>query len=88
MMSKPALPELCVGLSMLVFAAVVGFATAAIPASTYARVGPAVIPWAVTAGLALFGVLLFVQGLRGGWEHESGTPLDRRSLAWLSATMP
>ena len=64
---KPSAPEVCVGLFMVVFAVVVGFATAAIPQSAYAKVGPAVVPWAVTAGLALFGVLLFIQGLRGGW---------------------
>lgn len=85
MTSKPALPELCVGLFMLGFAAVVGFATAAIPQSAYAKVGPAVVPWAVTAGLALFGALLMLQAFRGGWEHEQGTALDLRSLAWLSA---
>lgn len=84
MTTKPALPELCVGLFMLGFAAVVGFATAAIPQSAYAKVGPAVVPWAVTAGLALFGALLMLQAFRGGWEHEQGTALDLRSLAWLS----
>ncbi len=84
MTSKPALPELFVGLFMVGFAAVVGFATAAIPHSSYARVGPAVIPWAVTGGLALFGVLLTLQGLRGGWEHEEGGATDTRSFVWLA----
>ena len=69
---------------MLGFAVVVGFATAAIPQSAYAKVGPAVVPWAVTAGLALFGVLLCIQGLRGGWEHEEGGATDRRSFMWLA----
>ena len=84
MTRKLAVPEFCVGIFMLGFAAVVGFATAAIPQSSYAKVGPAVVPWAVTAGLAFFGVLLTLQSLRGGWEHESGTTLDKRSIAWLS----
>lgn len=70
---------------MLGFAAVVGFATAAIPQSAYAKIGPAVVPWAITAGLVFFGALLLLQAFRGGWEHESGTALDLRSLAWLSA---
>lgn len=80
---RPALPETCVGLFMIGFAVVVGMATAAIPESTYARVGPAVIPWAVTAGLAFFGALLAFQGLGGGWDHERDTQFDLRSLAWL-----
>ena len=70
---------------MLGFAAVVGFATAAIPQSAYAKIGPAVVPWAVTAGLVFFGLLLILEAFRGGWEHESGTALDLRSLAWLAA---
>ncbi len=82
---RPALPETCVGLFMVGFAVVVGAATAAIPDSLYARVGPAVIPWVITAGLAFFGVLLAIQGLRGGWEHEHDTQHDLRSLSWLGA---
>ncbi len=82
---RPALPETCVGLFMVGFAAVVGAATAAIPDSAYARVGPAVIPWAITAGLVFFGLLLAIQGLRGGWDHERDTQFDLRSLAWLGA---
>ena len=85
MTSKPALPELCVGLFMLGFAAVVGFATAAIPQSAYAKVGPAVVPWAITAGLVFFGVLLAIQAFRGGWEHEEGGTADVRSFSWLAA---
>ena len=82
---RPSSPELCVGLAMLAFAVVVGFATAAIPASAYAKVGPAVFPWAITAGLGLLGAVLVLQGLTGGWEHERGGALDTRSLAWLGA---
>lgn len=85
MSSRIAWPEFFVGLFMLGFAVVVGFATAAIPQSTYAKVGPAVVPWTITAGLVLFGALLALQGMRGGWEHESGTTLDKRSLFWLGA---
>lgn len=69
---------------MVGFAVVVGFATAAIPQSTYAKVGPAVVPWAVTIGLAVLGVLLTLQAFRGGWEHESDTVLDWRSIGWLA----
>jgi putative tricarboxylic transport membrane protein len=84
MTPKLAFPEFCVGIGMLAFAGLVGYGTAAIPQSAYAKVGPAVVPWAITAGLVFFGVLLTIQSLRGGWEHESGTTLDLRSLAWLS----
>lgn len=85
MVLKPSLPELLVGLGMVGFAVVVGFATAAIPASAYAKVGPAVVPWAITAGLAFFGLLLTLQGLTGGWEHERGVDFDWRGLGWLLA---
>jgi putative tricarboxylic transport membrane protein len=81
---KLAVPEFCVGIGMLAFAGLVGYGTAAIPQSAYAKIGPAVVPWAITAGLVFFGVLLTLQSLRGGWEHESGTALDKRSIAWLS----
>lgn len=79
----PSPPELCVGLAMLAFAVIVGFATAEIPASAYAKVGPAVFPWAITGGLGVLGAVLVLQGLTGGWEHERGGALDTRSLAWL-----
>lgn len=85
MQLKPSLPELCVGLSMVGFAIVVAMATAAIPSSAYAKVGPAVVPWAITAGLAFLGVLLSLQGLTGGWEHERDIALDWRGLGWLLA---
>ncbi|MCZ8183677.1 MAG: tripartite tricarboxylate transporter TctB family protein [Beijerinckiaceae bacterium] len=84
-MLKPSLPELLVGLGMVGFAVVVGFATAAIPSSAYAKVGPAVVPWAITAGLVFFGLLLTFQGLTGGWEHERGVDFDWRGLGWLLA---
>jgi putative tricarboxylic transport membrane protein len=85
MTTQPALPELGVGLGMLALAGIVGSATAAIPQSTYAMVGPAIVPWAITVGLAIAGLLLSVQAFRGGWEHAGGTGLDLRSLAWLGA---
>jgi len=82
---RPALPELCVGLAMLGLAAIVAFATSVIPQSAYAKVGPAVYPWAIAAGLAVLGCALTAQALMGGWEHERDITIDRRSLAWLGA---
>lgn len=82
---KPSVPELCVGLGMVGFAVVVGMATAAIPSSAYAKVGPAVVPWAITAGLAFFGALLTLQGFLGGWEHERDIQFDWRGIGWLMA---
>ncbi|WP_150285942.1 tripartite tricarboxylate transporter TctB family protein [Rhabdaerophilum calidifontis] len=80
---RPALPELFVGLGVLALAALVGWATAAIPQSTYARISPAAFPWAITAGLAALGALLTIEGLRGGWEHDEGTVLDLPGILWL-----
>lgn len=68
---------------MVGFSVVVGMATAAIPASAYAKVGPAVVPWAITVGLAFFGLLLTAQGLMGGWEHERDIAFDWRGIGWL-----
>ncbi len=85
MVLKPSLPEVLVGLGMITFAVVVAFATAAIPASTYAKIGPAAVPWAITAGLGFFGLLLTLQGLTGGWEHDRSVAFDWRGLGWLMA---
>ena len=55
-----------------------------IPANAvYARSGPTVIPWIATGMLAVLGVLLTVQGLRGGWEHERPGSLNASGLGWL-----
>lgn len=82
---RPALPETLVGVFMIAFAVVVAYATAAIPQSTYAKIGPAVVPWAITGGLFVLGALLLIEGLRGGWWHDEVTQLDWRAILWLGA---
>lgn len=83
MEKRIAVPELLAGLGTLALAIIVGYGTAAIPASTYAKISPAAFPWAITVGLVALGVALAVEGLRGGWEHEQGVAVDWRSLLWL-----
>jgi putative tricarboxylic transport membrane protein len=73
---------------VLALAALVGWGSSEIPASTYAKVSPAVVPWIVTAALAILGGLLTVSGLRGGWvepSSETEGPMDRSALVWLLA---
>ena len=87
-MLKIARGELAVALGVLALAALVGWRTAAIPFSPlYSQVGPTVIPWIVTAGLAVLGALLLVKALTGGWVHESEDaepPVNRVAMAWLA----
>jgi putative tricarboxylic transport membrane protein len=81
--------EVLVGLAVLVFAGVVYHGAANIPATPiYARVGPAVFPYWIAAAMAILGVALTFQGLRGGWSDEDPElklPIDFRALAWIGA---
>jgi putative tricarboxylic transport membrane protein len=65
-----AWPETAAGLFIVAFGIVSAFGSAAIPASSWAVVGPSLFPWAVTGVLGVCGVLLTIQGLRGGWAGE------------------
>ncbi|MCM0018948.1 MAG: tripartite tricarboxylate transporter TctB family protein [Tagaea sp.] len=80
--------ETFVGLAVLAFAAIVYFGAAGIPASPlYARIGPAVFPYAIAACMAVMGALLTFQGLAGGWSDEdpdTKLPVDFRALMWLA----
>lgn len=76
--------DTAVGIAILVLAAVVGWQTTLIPTNAiYAQVGPKLIPWLATAMLSALGVLLTLQGLRGGWEHEEHGEFNPIALAWL-----
>jgi putative tricarboxylic transport membrane protein len=81
--------ETLVGLAVLVFAGIVYHGAATIPATPlYARVGPAVFPYAIAACMAVLGVALIFQGLRGGWsddDPELKLPIDVRALLWIGA---
>ena len=73
-----------VGLGVLALTAVVAWQTTLIPENAiYARVGPKVFPWLAASMLAIMGIILAVEGLRGGWEHEESEGTDWLSLAWL-----
>jgi putative tricarboxylic transport membrane protein len=83
-MSKPAVQETLIGVGVLALAALVAWQTSIIPENAiYAKVGPKVFPWLTVGMLALMGVLLTLQGLRGGWEHDPGGQTDWHGFAWL-----
>jgi putative tricarboxylic transport membrane protein len=62
-------------------------AAAAIPASpSYARVGPQVFPWTVSAILVLIGLGLLAQALTGRWTYEAEAlpaRVDWTALLWI-----
>ncbi|MBM3487814.1 MAG: tripartite tricarboxylate transporter TctB family protein [Alphaproteobacteria bacterium] len=87
-MNSRGLPEIAIGLGVVALAAVVVVSTAQLARPpAYAQVGPAVMPYAVAAGLALLGSLLLVQGFRGGWRsaagEESGPTAASARVLWL-----
>lgn len=71
---------------MLLLAAVVAIGASGIPSSSYAVVGPRVMPLVLAALMALFGVLLLLQALRGQLLPESfgDEPLDLRGMGWVA----
>ena len=80
----PAWGDTAVGVAVMAMAAVVAWQTTLIPTNAiYAQVGPKVIPWLATAMLTVLGVLLTLQGLRGGWEHEQHGEFNLPGLAWM-----
>jgi putative tricarboxylic transport membrane protein len=83
-----ALPELGLGVGLLLFAAFVLWQTWEIPVSPlYAKIGPTIFPYVATVGLAVLAVLLVVAALRGGWqpEEEKEVALDWRAIAYVAA---
>jgi putative tricarboxylic transport membrane protein len=85
MKRSAATGQVLVALGVLGLAAIVGHQTTAIPVSPiYAKVGPTVFPWIVTAGLAALGIALLVQAFRGSWAiEEEQTPVDWHALGWV-----
>jgi putative tricarboxylic transport membrane protein len=85
---RPALGETIIAAGVLVLAAVVFWQTTLIPVSPiYAKVGPTVVPYLTAGGLAVLGVLLLVEALRGGWQPQEERELivDRVALIWIAA---
>lgn len=61
-----------VGAGVLLVAAVLGVGAIGIPGEAgYQGVGPNFLPWVVTVALALFGLLLLAQALRGDFARWS-----------------
>jgi putative tricarboxylic transport membrane protein len=85
---RPAGGEMVMAGVLLGLAAVVFWQTAAIPVSPiYAKVGPTVVPVIAALGLALLGLVLMVEALRGGWqsEPERNLAIDHAALMWIGA---
>src|SRR5262245_24937350 len=85
---RPAVGETIIAAGVLVLAAVVFWQTAIIPVSPiYAKVGPTAVPYLTAAGLAVLGVLLLVEALRGGWQppEEREFTVDQAALMWVAA---
>lgn len=83
-----ALPELAIALGLLAAAGLVFWQTRQIPVSPlYSRVGPTIFPYITVAGLALCGLALIVQAVRGGWqpEEEAEVRIDWRAMAFVVA---
>ena len=83
-----ALPELLIGLGLLLCAAVALWQAVTIPVSPmYSKVGPTVFPSAAGAGLAVLAVLLMARALRGGWQprEEREVSIDRGALLLVTA---
>ena len=79
-----AWPETGAGLFIVAFGILSAFGAAAIPTSSWAVVGPSLFPWAVTGLLVICGILLTLQGLRGGWAGEEELePLQTGQLLWV-----
>jgi putative tricarboxylic transport membrane protein len=85
------LPDLAVGLFVLLLGGLALWQAAVIPASPlYAQVGPRAIPYVVAAGLVALGIGLSVSAWRGGWsvhmeDVQQAPPTNWRALALLGA---
>jgi putative tricarboxylic transport membrane protein len=76
--------ETALGLCVIGLGALVAWQTTLIPENAiYAKVGPKAFPWVVAGMITVMGVLLTVQGLRGGWERDDSSDTDWGSLRWL-----
>jgi putative tricarboxylic transport membrane protein len=103
MISKPALPELLLGLGIFGLGLFLALETQDIKvAPVYARVGPTMFPWIVAAALMLLGAAFAAQAWRRGRQGgpppavpgqaysapgEQDEPSDWRALALISAAL-
>jgi putative tricarboxylic transport membrane protein len=82
--------QLLVGVGALLVAAVLAYGATSISSqSGYSGVGPNVLPWVISAAMAICGGLLVYESLTGGYRHmetPSGAARgDWGALAWVSA---
>lgn len=82
--------EAAIGLGTVLLALVIGWQASLIPGEGVgSTVGPNVVPWVVTAMLALFGAALAADALlRYAATADAGEagdhgPIDRRAAAWM-----
>jgi len=74
-----------VGAAIILTAVIFGWQTALIPSGAiYAEIGPATVPWIVTALLGALGISIIVESYFGYWhvDKEHGE-FDRTSLLWI-----
>lgn len=85
----PARDGIGVGIFILIFAAIMAWRTTLIPTGGgYAQVGPTVVPWIVTALIAILGGIILVQGATGAWQVEAEhRPLHYKALGWIAVAL-
>lgn len=63
------------GVGVLAAGALMAWGASGIPSDAgYAGVGPNFLPWVVSVALVVCGLLLTLQGLRGGWVVDADAP--------------
>ena len=74
-----------VGLAVLAFAGILAWQTALIPhGGAYAHVGPTIVPWMVTALLAVLGIGLMIESLfQRAPSSEDHGEFGIHALSWL-----
>jgi len=79
--------ELVVAAVVLALAAIVFWQASVVPSTPlYAKIGPKAFPYAVSVMLAVLGIALGFDAMRGGWPNEwrdRDWPIDGRALGWV-----
>jgi hypothetical protein len=85
--TKPS-GEMVIAIGTLLLAALAFWQTKTIPVSPlYAKVGPTIFPYIISAGLAGLGLGLLANALKGGWqsEEEKEAKPNRVAMGWMLA---
>jgi putative tricarboxylic transport membrane protein len=88
--SRSATHQTLIGVGAWVIGALLAWGATSLPAGVgYSGIGPAVLPWFMSAMLLLCGSLLIWHAQRGGYreleEGSGATRGDWRAMAWVSA---